>query len=42
MSPSPEPMSLKKEPEMKNAWALMQPDNYNLKTDVKTLHYRVH
>ena len=33
---------LKKEPEIKNAWAFMQPDNYNLKTDIKTLHYRVH
>ena len=33
---------LKKEPEIKNAWAFIQPDNYNLKTDIKTLHYRVH
>ena len=33
---------LKKEPEIKNAWAFMQPDNYNLKTEIKTLHYKVH
>ena len=27
-----------KEPEIKHAWAFMQPDSYNLKTDFKILH----